>query len=155
MPADLILIAYDGSDNAKRAIEYAGRFLTTDRAIVVTAWEPMVRQAARLSGLSGVMQPEWVPDDESEDVALTDAKVTNNEGVRLAEAAGLRVEGYCTECTTAIWSAIVEKADDLDVDIIVTGTRGTTGLRSLLQSSVAEHVLRHSHRPVLIVPPGR
>ncbi len=69
MTADLILIAYDGSDNAKRAIDYAGRFLTTSRAIVVTAWEPMVRQAARMSGLSGVMQPEWVPDDEAEDVA--------------------------------------------------------------------------------------
>lgn len=155
MPADLILIAYDGSDNAKRAIEYAGRFLTTRRAVVVTAWEPMVRQAARMSGLSGVMQPEWVPDDQAEDVALTDAKVTNNEGVALAERAGLDVEGHCAECTTAIWTAIVEKADDLDVDIIVTGTRGTTGLRSLLQSSVADHVLRHSHRPVLIVPPGK
>ena len=42
-----------------------------------------------------------------------------------------------------------------DAEYIVTGTRGTTGLRSLLQSSVADHVLRHSHRPVLIVPPGR
>ena len=141
MTADLILIAYDGSDNAKRAIDYAGRFLTTSRAIVVTAWEPMVRQAARMS--------------EAEDVALTDAKVTNSEGVALAEAAGLKVEGQCTECTTAIWSAIVEKADEMNVDIIVTGTRGTTGLRALLQSSVAEHVLRHSHRPVLIVPPGK
>ena len=89
MPADLILIAYDGSDNAKRAIEYAGRFLMTKRALVVTAWEPMVRQAARLSGLSGVMQPEWVPDDEAEDVALTDAKIINSEGVRLAGEAGL------------------------------------------------------------------
>ena len=155
MTCDLILIAYDGSDNAKRAIDYAGRFLTTSRAIVVTAWEPMVRQAARMSGLSGVMQPEWVPDDEAEDVALTDAKVTNREGVALAEAAGLKVEGQCTECSSAIWSAIVEKADEMDVDIIVTGTRGTTGLRALLQSSVAEHVLRHSHRPVLIVPPGK
>ncbi len=155
MPADLILIAYDGSDNAKRAIEYAGRFLTTKRAVVITAWEPMVRQAARMSGLSGVMQPEWIPEDEAEDVALTDAKATNTEGVALAESAGLEVEGHCAECTTAIWSAIVEKADDLDADIIVAGTRGTTGLRSLLQSSVAEHVLRHSHRPVLIVPPGQ
>lgn len=155
MSADLILIAYDGSDNAKRAIEYAGRFLTTDRAIVVTAWEPMVRQAARMSGLSGVMQPEWVPAEDAEDVAFTDAKATNDEGVALAESVGLKVEGHCAECTTAIWSAIVEKADDSNADIIVTGTRGTTGLRSLLQSSVADHVLRHSHRPVLIVPPGK
>lgn len=29
-----------------------------------------------MSGLSGVMQPEWVPDDDVEDIAYTDAKVT-------------------------------------------------------------------------------
>lgn len=155
MPADLMLIAYDGSDNAKRAIEYAGRFLAANRAVVATAWEPMVRQAARMSGLSGVMQPEWVPDETSEDIALTDAKTTNDEGVDLALAAGLNAEGRCCESSTAIWTTIVECADELNADIIVTGTRGTTGLRSLLQSSVADHVLRHSHRPVLIVPPGK
>ncbi|RVW01745.1 universal stress protein [Rhodococcus spongiicola] len=154
MPADLMLIAYDGSENSKRAIEYAGRFLAAKRAVVVTAWEPMVRQAARMSGLSGVMQPEWVPDETSEDIALTDAKSTNEEGVDLALLAGLNAEGHCRESTTAIWATIVECANELDADIIVTGTRGTTGLRSLLQSSVADHVLRHSHRPVLIVPPG-
>ncbi|MCJ0902037.1 universal stress protein [Rhodococcus sp. ARC_M6] len=155
MPQGLMLIAYDGSDNARRAITYAGRFLAANRAILVTAWEPMVRQAARMSGLSGVMQPEWIPDDDVEDIAYTDAKSTLAEGVALAEAVGLTVEGRSAECTSAIWSAIVETADELDVDIIVTGTRGTTGLRSLLQSSVADHVLRHSHRPVLIVPPGK
>ncbi len=81
MPQGLMLIAYDGSDNAKRAVDYAGRFLSANRAVLVTAWEPMVRQAARMSGLSGVMQPEWVPDDDVEDIAYTDAKVTLAEGV--------------------------------------------------------------------------
>ncbi|MFZ2172771.1 MAG: universal stress protein [Rhodococcus sp. (in: high G+C Gram-positive bacteria)] len=155
MPGGLMLIAYDGSDNAKRAVEYAGRFLSSNRAVLVTVWEPMVRQAARMSGLSGVMQPEWVPDEETEDVAFADARVTNEEGVALAEAAGITTEGQCVECTSTVWTAIVETADRLAVDIIITGTRGTTGLRSLLQSSVADHVLRHSHRPVLIVPPGK
>ncbi|QNG21515.1 universal stress protein [Rhodococcus triatomae] len=155
MPADLVMIAYDGSENAKRAVEYAARFLLTRHAVVVTAWEPMVRQAARMSGLSGVMQPEWVPDEDHEDVALTDAKAVNQEGLDLARSAGVDAEGRCVECATTIWTAIVEAADEMDVDIIVTGTRGTTGLRSLLQSSVADHVLRHSHRPVLIVPPGK
>ena len=91
-PCDLMLIAYDGSDNAKRAIQYAGRFLAADRAIVLTAWEPMVRQAARMSGLSGVMQPDWVPDEDMEDVAFADAKATNDEGLELAKAAGLNAE---------------------------------------------------------------
>ncbi|KSZ60226.1 MULTISPECIES: universal stress protein [Rhodococcus] len=155
MGADLILIAYDGSENSKRAVQYAGRFLESCRAVVVTAWEPMVRQAARMSGLSGVMQPDWVPDEDSEDVALSDARITNDEGLEMARSVGLHAEGRIVEVVNAVWSAIIEAADELDVDIIVTGTRGTTGLRSLLQSSVADHVLRHSHRPVLIVPPGR
>ncbi|PRC51533.1 universal stress protein UspA, partial [Mycobacterium sp. ITM-2017-0098] len=48
----------------------------------------------------------------------------------------------------------IDAADELDADLIVTGTRATTGLRSLIQSSVADHVLRRGRRPVLIVPPG-
>ncbi len=40
MPQGLMLIAYDGSDNAKRAVDYAGRFLSANRAVLVTAWEP-------------------------------------------------------------------------------------------------------------------
>ncbi|MGW4248159.1 universal stress protein [Nocardia sp. NPDC004722] len=155
MPCDLMLIAYDGSENARRAVEYAGRFLAANRAVVLTAWEPMVRQAARLSGLSGVMQPEWMADDEIADVALVDAKNINAEGVRLAKIAGLNAEARTVECTTTIWTAIVEVADELDVDIIVAGTRGATGIRALMHSSVADAVLKHCHRPVLMVPPGR
>ncbi|MEU1425473.1 universal stress protein [Nocardia sp. NPDC005746] len=155
MPCDLMLIAYDGSENARRAVEYAGRFLAANRAVVLTAWEPMVRQAARLSGLSGVMQPEWMTDDEIEDVALADARNINAEGVRLAKLAGLNAEARTVECSTTIWTAIVETADELDVDIIVAGTRGATGIRALMHSSVADAVLKHCHRPVLMVPPGR
>ncbi|WP_282786282.1 MULTISPECIES: universal stress protein [unclassified Nocardia] len=155
MPCDLMLIAYDGSENARRAVEYAGRFLTANRAVVLTAWEPMVRQAARLSGISGVLQPEWVTDEEIEDVAYTDAKNINAEGAKLAGLAGLNAEARTVECTTTIWNAIVDVADELDVDIIVAGTRGATGIRALLHSSVADAVLKHCHRPVLLVPPGR
>ena len=34
-----IVIGYDGSDGARRAIEYAGRYLRGQRAVVVTAFE--------------------------------------------------------------------------------------------------------------------
>lgn len=152
--SDLILIAYDGSENAQRAIRYAGHFLSAGRAIVVTAWEPLARQAARISGLSGVMQPGWVPDVQQEDAALTDAKTINEEGVKLAAQAGLQADGRCVETETTVWAAIVDAADELGATIIVTGTRGATGVRALLHSSVADQVLKHCHRPVLIVPPN-
>lgn len=154
-PADLVLIAYDGTENARRAVRYAGRYLSAERAVLVTVWEPMVRQAARMSGLSGMMQPDWLPDDETEDVAHVEARAVAEEGLALAAECGLQAEARCIESGTTVWTTIVEIADELDADVIVTGTRGTTGLRSLIQSSTADHVLRHSHRPVLIVPPGK
>ncbi|MEV0363237.1 universal stress protein [Nocardia fusca] len=153
MPCDLMLIAYDGSEHAKRAIEYAGRFLAADRAVVLTAWEPMVRQAARISGISGMVQPEWVPDEELEDIAYTTARDINAEGVHLAALAGLNAESRLQEYAASAWQAVVEVADELDVDIIVAGTRGATGLRALVHSSVADAVLKHCHRPVFLVPP--
>ena len=44
---------------------------------------------------------------------------------------------------------------DLDAGIIVSGTRGNSGLRGLLSSSTADAVLKHAGRPVLIVPPEK
>ncbi|MBW2294296.1 MAG: universal stress protein [Deltaproteobacteria bacterium] len=44
---------------------------------------------------------------------------------------------------------IIEAADELDIDLIVMGTRGTTGLEHVLMGSVAERTVRFAHCPVL------
>lgn len=45
---------------------------------------------------------------------------------------------------------ILDAADDYEVDLIVMGTRGRTGVgRFLAAGSVAERVVRHSEAPVL------
>ena len=38
----MILIAYDGSDDAKAAIEHAASLLPGQPALVVTVWEPYI-----------------------------------------------------------------------------------------------------------------
>ncbi len=47
--------------------------------------------------------------------------------------------------------AIIELANELDVDVIALGTHGRSGLSHLLAGSVAEEVIRDSGRPVLVV----
>lgn len=47
---------------------------------------------------------------------------------------------------------IITTAEAWNADLIVMGTHGRTGLMHLLIGSIAEHVLRHSKIPVLIVP---
>jgi nucleotide-binding universal stress UspA family protein len=51
--------------------------------------------------------------------------------------------------------AIVQAAERLRVDAIALGSHGRGGLARALVGSVAETVLRHAHRPVLVVPMGK
>lgn len=47
---------------------------------------------------------------------------------------------------------ILKVAEEWEADIIVLGTHGRTGLSHLLMGSVAEKILRHSTKPLFIVP---
>ncbi len=49
---------------------------------------------------------------------------------------------------------IVEVADEINADLIIMASHTRTGLSRILMGSVAEDVLRHAHRPVLVVPVG-
>lgn len=46
---------------------------------------------------------------------------------------------------------IVQMAQHLDVDLIILGSRGLTGLKHLLLGSTAERVVEHARCPVLVV----
>ncbi len=50
--------------------------------------------------------------------------------------------------------AIVQAIRRVGPDLIVMASHGRTGLGRALRGSIAEHVLRHSPMPVLVVPPG-
>lgn len=148
------MIAYDGSPNADRAIRYAGKFLRADTAVVVTAWEPGAMAPNRLSSLAGGMQPfiDTRLEAEVDRELRTEAAEINERGVELAKSVGLSARGSLVEVESTVWGALVAAADALAVDLLVTGTRGQSGFKALLHSSVAEHVLKHCHRPVFIVP---
>ncbi|KXO99629.1 universal stress protein [Tsukamurella pseudospumae] len=154
-----VLIAYDGSESSQRAVKYASKVLAQGRdaeAIVVTAWESTIHQAARLSAMSGVAgagAAETALTRES-DIVHDEARKTNQEGVDLAAASGFAARGELVEVSTTVWAALIAASDTDDVDVIVSGSRGISGIKALWHSSVSEHVLRGCQRPVMIVPSG-
>lgn len=150
---DLIMIAYDGSDNADRAIDWAGRIWAGRSAVVVTAWETALHQTARMSSMSG-MQPMFgtALDSETDQLLRIEAGTLNDRGVERAAGCGLQPRGHLVEVSGTVWGALIDVADEIEADVLVTGTRGATGLRALMRSSVAEQVLKHCSRPVLVVP---
>lgn len=79
-----------------------------------------------------------------------------NEGKRAtgfveetAKVAGIEVESVLLEGHPA--DEIVKFAEQNDIEMIVMGTLGKTGLDRFLLGSVAENVVRHSKIPVLVV----
>ena len=53
---------------------------------------------------------------------------------------------------TTVWEAVLEVAEALDVDAIITGTRSLHGMREVLSNALSHALLQHSRRPVLAIP---
>jgi len=52
-----------------------------------------------------------------------------------------------------VWEALYRLIRENDIDVVILGTHGRTGLKKLILGSVAEEVFRHSPCPVLTVGP--
>ena len=148
----MILICYDGSDDAKAAIKQFGALLPGAAATVLTVWEPFAAAASgsakgRLSPLAVITNV-----DEANDTMRAEAGAVAAEGAQLANEAGLQAEPATDEQGESVAGAILSSADRLDADVIVLGSRGQGGLGSLLLGSVSHRVLQHADRPVLVIP---
>jgi nucleotide-binding universal stress UspA family protein len=55
------------------------------------------------------------------------------------------------EIGSPVYHVIVEKAQELDVEVMVIATHGRTGLSHMLLGSVAEKVIRHAPCPVFVI----
>ncbi|MFD0691464.1 universal stress protein [Actinomadura fibrosa] len=150
-----VLIAFDGSDDARTAIEYAARHVQPEPTVILTVWEPLLTQIswAPLATVSPVTT-SGVPGDQFEEEQQ--AELLAKQGAELATAAGLTdVTPRAERGTGPVWATIVDVADELDASLIVTGSRGLAGARSVLLGSVSTRVLHHVHRPTLVVPPAK
>jgi nucleotide-binding universal stress UspA family protein len=143
-----LLICYDGSEDAKHAIERAGNLLPDRHALVLTVWQPIAGGASLAwagMSISGVNSAELDRAAAEEGGRIAD------EGVRIAQGAGLRAEPVVVEATGPVWKTILDIADQLDAAMIVMGSRGLTGVRSMLLGSVSNALAHHADRPTLVV----
>jgi nucleotide-binding universal stress UspA family protein len=145
----LIVIAYDGSADAQAAIDRAGELLKGEPATVLTVWERFVDVVTR----SGAGMPIGEIDYESLDHGYEEsARQRAEEGAARAERAGLKAQAQTRVRERSIASTILAEAEALDAAAIVVGTRGLTGLKSLLLGSVSHGIVQHASVPVVVVP---
>jgi nucleotide-binding universal stress UspA family protein len=145
----MILICYDGSDDAKAAIEDGSKLLKSESATVLTVWQPFVEVLAHVApfGIGG-----GIVDIQKIDQANREgAEERAEEGARLARAGGLEAKPLTVEAATPA-DAILAQAEALGASAILMGCRGLTALKSLLLGSVSHAVIQHADRTVIVVP---
>jgi EmrB/QacA subfamily drug resistance transporter len=151
-----ILIAFDGSENARHAIQVAARELGGGRAAVLHVWEPFVGDSSTLCiscPPAVAIQPPTAATGEAVELEAERALATAEEGAAFAREAGFDAEPHSLRTDGSIGEAILGYADEHPTRLIVIGTRGLSGLREALTGSVTHHVSEHVHVPLLAVPP--
>jgi len=146
---DALILCYDGSTGAKHAIQLAGSLFPGEEALVLTVWQP----------LSGMGSFAWAGTTtinlaDIDHVPADDGCRIAEEGRQVARDAGLAAEAVAVEAPGPVWQAIVKVADRHRPAVVVMGSRGLSGVRSMLIGSVSNAVIHHAHQPTLVVPPN-
>ncbi len=144
----MILIAYDGSDDSKAAIQKASKLFPGGSATVLTVWQRFVDTMARVGGGVSVVVDYDEIDKDAEAAALAKAE----EGAKIATEAGLQATARSAVVDLSVADAILAEAAAIDADAVVCGSRGYTGVKSLVLGSVSHHIVEHADLPVLVVP---
>ncbi len=135
-----ILVAVDGSELAFKAVGYAV-------------------QLARLAGselvsLHVILLPSYATPKTLEVLRKELSSKANDIISKVnaaAEASGAGMKGKVVETNRSVVMAIVEFAEQEKADMIILGTRGTSGIPKLMLGSVAAGVVSFARCPVLAV----
>lgn len=147
----MILICYDGSNDAKWAVEQSGELLGCQPATVLTVWQPFAEVLARAPVGFGLGFGA-VDIDKADEASRQTAVALAEEGAELARQAGFNAQPRaCTQLATTA-HAILAEAELIGATAIVMGSRGLSGLKSMLLGSVSTAVLHSADRTVIVVP---
>jgi nucleotide-binding universal stress UspA family protein len=130
-----ILLAYDGSDGARRALDAVLRLAgPTDHVTLVG-----VAEGVPLFSHAGTLPSSEQEADRDRELAAAEAA--------LAER-GVLVSLVPRDGDPA--TAILDAAEEEDVELIALGTRGLSTAERWLMGSVSDKVLHHAHCSVLV-----
>jgi nucleotide-binding universal stress UspA family protein len=148
------VIAYDGSPGARAAIAAAGRLLAGRPAVIVNVWYSPMRHTLSGRALAGAPVGELREFSADYEQVFADAAASVVEaGVTLAREAGLDASGEAIESGSGAWRAVADAARDRHAAVIVAGSRGRSGMASMVLGSVSSGIVHNAETPALIIRP--
>jgi nucleotide-binding universal stress UspA family protein len=153
-----IVLAFDGSAAARRAVLDAAKLLVPRRTLVLTVWEPGLAYSTVAGSPDVSMGPAIEPSTalELDRELQSRAERVALEGAELARSLGLEAEPLAVADAGDVAHTILAIASEQQATAIVVGSRGLSGLRARLEGSTSKGVLKRASCPVIVVhDPGK
>jgi nucleotide-binding universal stress UspA family protein len=133
-----IVVGFDGSDNARKALARAAEIANGATVAVVSATSParLLRDPAQ-----GV-----APEDPADVEARTQALAEAREYLEGKGITGQYVAGHGNPA-----DVIVQEAEESGADLIIVGTRGLNAAQRVFLGSISTNVVHHATCDVLVV----
>ena len=138
-----VLVPFDGSGNAKRALQYLVEFSRVYPDLEVHVLNVQTGPVTYGDYITGEMVEQMTT------AALQKSAHVNNEAAAILQAANVHHQVHAS--TGEVVREVASAVKELGCDTVVMGTRGMSNLSNLLLGSVASRVVHEVSVPVLLV----
>ncbi len=144
MKADTIVVGYDGSSHARRALEASISLVPPSGTVhVVVAYH-----APSASDLAAIMRA--LPDEYKTGLDLmATPRAHLRDAMGLLDARGVKAEAHFIEARPS--EAILDTADEVGADLVIVGSRGLGRATRVLRGSVSTRIANHAKTSYLVV----
>jgi nucleotide-binding universal stress UspA family protein len=150
-----VVIGYDGSAAARRALVEAAALIAPRTALIVVIWEAgRAYEAAEWEAIT-LDVPAPVVDIRSaaelDRAVSAAAERTAHQGAELARARGLPAESLVVADQVSIADTLIRVARERDAAALVVGAHRHGALSEVLLGSTSRDLVRHAPCPVVVV----
>lgn len=155
MASGPVIIGYDGSPAAARALVEAGGLLMRREALVVVAIEADGAFDRAVNPVLMAGAPLYQLDirnaRQAEEKVVEQARWLVQRGVAIATEVGFEADGLAVADDVPVAQTLLRVADEQDAGVLVVGAHRRGRFSELLVGSTAKDLLKSSLRPVLVV----
>ena len=138
-----IMVATDGSESAEKAVDAAVEIARECETKLYTV------HVISLDFLYESLPTDEELEEAFQEKAMTEGKQATTYVENAGRAANVEVESVILQGVPA--EEIISFSEKNNIDLIVMGTHGRTEIKGFLLGSVAEKVVRHATKSVLVV----
>ena len=139
-----VLVGIDGSSHSFRAAEYAMEISKKYMAKLIAVTVTYIPTKSRVSQQEAIEVGAGLSE-------MDKAEKWFESFTQRARQNGIDLKTELVNSQRPVDYVILEYAEKENIDLIVIGTRGRTGLSKIMLGSVASGIVTYSHSPILVV----